>query len=62
MPNAIRNKRSRRAKSDRKPKFQADLVPFVRTEWTEKELARLAKLLRSEPAKPTNALISAMKD
>ena len=36
-------------------------LPYVRIDWTEKELARLAELLTSEPAKPTDALIRAMK-
>ena len=35
-------------------------LPKVRIDWTQKELA-LATLLRSEPAKPTDALIRAMK-
>jgi hypothetical protein len=35
--------------------------PHVRIKWSEKELVSLAKLLRSEPAKPTEALIRAMK-
>lgn len=37
-------------------------LPHVRIDWTEKELERLGELLSSEPAKPTAALIQAMKD
>ncbi len=37
-------------------------LPHVRIDWTEKELERLGELLSSEPAKPTDALIQAMKD
>ena len=36
-------------------------LPHVRIDWTEKELGRLAELLSSEPAKPTDALVLAMK-
>jgi hypothetical protein len=36
-------------------------LPQVRIDWTEKELARLAELVSSEPAKPTDALVRAMK-
>jgi hypothetical protein len=62
MPHAIRNKSaSQRAKSARKPESQADFAPFVRIHWTDQELASLAKLMDSEPAKPTDALIRLMK-
>jgi hypothetical protein len=37
------------------------VLPQVRIDWTEKELARLAELVSSEPAKPTDALVRAMK-
>ena len=37
------------------------VVPHVRINWTEKELARLAELASSEPAKPTEALIRAVR-
>ena len=36
-------------------------VPYVQVGWTELELASLAKLASSEPVKPTDALIRAMK-
>jgi hypothetical protein len=36
-------------------------LPHVTIVWTEKELNHLAKLLTSEPAEPTEALIRAMK-
>lgn len=36
-------------------------LPYVRIDWTEKELACLAELLTSEPAKPTDDLVRAMK-
>jgi len=36
-------------------------LPRVRIEWTEAELESLAQLASSEPAKPTPALIRAMK-
>jgi hypothetical protein len=37
------------------------VLPHVRIDWTEKELASLAELVSSEPAKPTDALVRAMK-
>lgn len=37
------------------------VVPHVRIHWTEKELARLAELASSEPARPTDALIRAVR-
>ena len=36
-------------------------LPHVQINWTEKELAHLTKLVGSEPAKPTDALVRAMK-
>ena len=36
-------------------------LPHVKIDWTEKELENLARLANSEPAKPTEALIRAMK-
>ncbi|HEV8038162.1 MAG TPA: hypothetical protein VGP62_04805 [Bryobacteraceae bacterium] len=60
MLSAIRGTRERR-KSAHKPKFRADPLPFVQVEWTKKELTRLAELLSSTPAKPTDALARAMK-
>ena len=36
-------------------------LPHVQIDWTEKELVSLTKLLSSKPAKPTAALIRAMK-
>jgi hypothetical protein len=36
-------------------------LAHVRIDWTEKELANLAGLLDSAPAKPTDTLIRAMK-
>jgi hypothetical protein len=36
-------------------------LPRVRIEWTEKELDCLAQLARSEPAKPTAALVRALR-
>ena len=36
-------------------------LPHVQINWTEKELTSLAELVNSEPAKPTDALVRAMK-
>ena len=36
-------------------------LSHVRIDWTEKELTSLAKLLSSEPPKPTDALIRAVR-
>lgn len=36
-------------------------LPHVRIDWTEKELAHLAELVVSEPAKPTDGLTRLMK-
>ena len=36
-------------------------LPHVRINWTEKELENLARLASSEPAKPTPALIRALR-
>lgn len=36
-------------------------IPHVNIEWNAKELERLAQLARSEPAKPTEALVRAMR-
>jgi hypothetical protein len=36
-------------------------LPLVELDWTEKELESLARLMSSEPAKPTEALIRALK-
>ena len=36
-------------------------LPHVRINWTEKELDSLAKLASSEPAKPTAALVRALR-
>ena len=36
-------------------------LPHVRIDWTEKELDSLAQLARSEPAKPTAALVRAFR-
>jgi len=36
-------------------------LPHVEIDWTEKELLSLAKLASAEPAKPTTALIRALK-
>jgi methylase of polypeptide subunit release factors len=36
-------------------------LPYVTIEWSEKELETLAKLLTLEPAKPTEALVAAMR-
>lgn len=36
-------------------------LPFVTVPWTQRELETLAKLADSEPPKPTEALIRAMK-
>ena len=36
-------------------------LPHVRIEWTAKELENLAKLVSAEPAKPTEALVRALK-
>lgn len=36
-------------------------LPHVKIDWTEKQLASLAELLTSEPAKPTDALVRAMR-
>lgn len=61
-------RRKRKTKLTRKPKCpRLKLVvptvgfPHVTINWTEKELNHLAKLLTSEPAEPTEALIRAMK-
>jgi hypothetical protein len=49
----------------RRPRLKSEstesALPRVRIAWTEKQLASLAKLLTSEPAKPTDALVRAMK-
>jgi hypothetical protein len=49
----------------RKPRLESgspeSALPHVRVDWTERELAHLAELLSSEPAKLTDALIRAMK-
>src|SRR5579859_1942711 len=36
-------------------------LPYANIEWSEKELERLAQLAAAEPAKPTEALIRAMR-
>jgi hypothetical protein len=36
-------------------------LPHVKINWTEKELKSLARLVSSEPAKPTAALIRALR-
>ncbi len=36
-------------------------LPHVKIDWTEKELESLARLMSSEPAKPTAALVRALR-
>lgn len=36
-------------------------LPQVQIDWTDKERESLAKLINSEPAKPTEALIRALR-
>jgi hypothetical protein len=49
----------------RKPRLESgsreSALPHTRIGWTAKELASLVELLSSKPAKPTDALIRAMK-
>jgi hypothetical protein len=59
MATPIRKSREKRPRSAKLEPESA--LPRVRINWSEKELASLAKLLRSEPAEPTDALVRAMK-
>jgi hypothetical protein len=54
-----------RKTSAKQPRLEGEApecaLPHVRVDWTDAELASLAKLASSEPAKPTDALIRLMK-
>ena len=43
------------------PQAPEPALPSVKIDWTDKERESLAKLLNSEPAKPTEALIRALR-
>jgi len=59
MPIPVNKSGDRQSSLDQAPAESA--LPHQRIAGTKKELARLARLLSSKPAKPTDALIHAMK-